>query len=114
MFAPSNEKEGYLLNEQLWKDKVVDIMEERNLFSECKKENIDPHLVLFEALAYSNQELTNLTLQLIHRLANQRREMLKTFKDIILVAGGHLSKLATRGVQITRSVLLTLTSLTIR
>jgi hypothetical protein len=39
---------------------------------------------------------------------------LKTFKDIIFVAGGNFSKLADRGVKVTRSVLLNLTNVTIK
>lgn len=90
------------------------MLEERTIFSECITESIDHSLVLFEAFIYSNQELTNLSLELINRTTNQRREVLKSIKDIILVAGGHLSELATRGVQVARSVLLSLTSIPIR
>jgi hypothetical protein len=50
----------------------------------------------------------------MNRITNERREILKTFKDIIFVAGGNLSKLADRGVKVTRSVLLHLTSITIK
>jgi len=39
---------------------------------------------------------------------------LKTFKDIIFVAGGNLSNLAKRGVTVTRSVLLTLNNVNIK
>jgi DNA-binding transcriptional regulator LsrR (DeoR family) len=95
-------------------DKVQEILEERNIFSECEAERINPALVFFEAFVYSNTELTNLTLELINRITNQRREILRTFKDIIFVAGGHLKSLAIRGVQTTRSVLLNLTAPTIR
>lgn len=39
---------------------------------------------------------------------------MKTFKDIIFVAGGNLSNLAKRGVTVTRSVLLTLNNVNIK
>ena len=63
---------------------------------------------------YSNQELTNLTLNLINRITNQKQEILKTFKDIIFVAGGVLSVLAIKGVESTRSILLNLANPTIK
>ena len=50
----------------------------------------------------------------MNRVTNQRTEILRAFKDIIFVAGGHLKKLATRGVQTTRSVLLNLCSPNVR
>ena len=95
-------------------DKVQEIANERSIFSYCQAENINPALVFFEAFVYSNTELTNLTLELINRITSQRQEILRTFKDIIFVAGGHLKSLAIRGVETTRSVLLSLTSSNIR
>ena len=53
-FAPNNPKEGFLLVEDLWKDKVCEIIGERDIFSECIVENINPALVFFETFVYSN------------------------------------------------------------
>lgn len=79
-------------------DKINEILSERNIFSECHPDEINPSLAFFEAFVYSNTELTNLTLELINRITNQRLEILRTFKDIIFVTGGNLGKLAIRGV----------------
>lgn len=46
-FAPINEKEGYLLIEELWMDKVQEILDQRDIFSECLAERINPALVFF-------------------------------------------------------------------
>ena len=75
----------------------------------CKDHNIDHLLVLFEAFIYGNQELTDLILKILVRVTNERRCLLNTFEDIILVAGGNLNKLTDR-VLITRNSLLKLTS----
>ncbi len=69
---------------------------------------------MFETFIYENQHLTNLTFEILNRITNQRREILKTFKDIIFVAGGNLSNLAKRGVTVTRSVLLHLNNISIK
>ena len=53
-------------------DKINEILSERNIFSECHPDEINPSLAFFEAFVYSNTELTNLTLELINRITNQR------------------------------------------
>ena len=111
---PTNKKEGYLLNQELWMDKVAEILNSRDLFEECVAENINPKLTFFEAFIYSNQELTNLTLELIDRVTHQRADILRTFKDIIFVSGGVLQELAEKGVKSTRSMLLNLAKPTIK
>ena len=66
-------------------------------------------LVLFEAFIYGNQELTDLIIKILIRVTSERKGLLNTFKDIILVAGGNLNKLTDRVLK-TRSTLLKLTS----
>lgn len=66
-------------------------------------------LGLFEAFIYGNQELTDLIMKILIRVTSERRGLLNTFKDIILVAGGNLNKLTDRVLK-TRSTLLKLTN----
>jgi hypothetical protein len=109
LFAPENEKEGYLLNEQLWIDQITTTINQGDVFSICKQENTNFLLVLFETFIYANQELTDLVLKILIRVTTERKGLLNTFKDIILVSGGNLKKLTDRFLK-TRSSLLKLTN----
>lgn len=64
-------------------------------------------LALFEAFIYGDKELTDIVLSILIRTTNERKKLLETFKDIILVAGGNLNKLTER-VLVTRNALLKL------
>jgi hypothetical protein len=108
-FAPANEKEGYLLNEQLWIDQINATIGRGDLFSICNEQNVNFLGVLFETFIYANQELTDLVLKVLIRVTTERKGLLNTFKDIILVSGGNLKKLTDRFLK-TRSSLLKLTN----
>lgn len=97
------------MNEQLWIDEIKRTIETGDVFAYCRENNINHLLVLFEAFIYGNQELTDLIMKILIRVTSERRGLLNTFKDIILVAGGNLNKLTDRVLK-TRSTLLKLTN----
>jgi len=47
LFCPTNKKEGFLLVDQIWLDKINEIIVDRDIFSECASENINPKLAFF-------------------------------------------------------------------
>ena len=97
--------------EEIWIDKVKSMIDERDLFSECM--NLDKYLVFFETFIYQRKELSNLVLSTLTKISNQRKNILNAFRDIIIVTGGSLSKLAER-VLTTRTFLLPLANFKVR
>jgi hypothetical protein len=93
----------------LWIDQISATIGRGDLFSICREQKVNFLLVLFETFIYANQELTDLVLKVLIRVTTERKGLLNTFKDIILVSGGNLKKLTDRFLK-TRSSLLKLTN----
>lgn len=107
-FKPS-EKERNIFRENIWKDCLVEMLKERDIFSEVDKNELNPTLILFEISHYRNEVLSNYSLSLLSRVYGQRKEIMDNLSSIIIVSRGNLENLSKRSVD-TRGRLLVVAS----